>query len=252
MAKTPQSPEEIFDEFTAQYTALFGGDLLAIVLYGSGARGEYVPKQSDLNFLIVLSENGIDRLEKAADAAAKWQKRSIPVPLFLTRSYIESSLDTFPLEFFNIKAAYQVIYGEDILKDLVIANHDLRHQCERELKAKLLLLRESFLQAHGEARQLIQLINQSLPAFISIFKALLYLKGEQIPQKHEAVLPAAAQHFGLDQTLLQTLWTIKKGEHKPGKGKIQEIVLSYIAEIRNLSKQVDEMEKKEAKNGMLE
>ncbi|MFW6147730.1 MAG: hypothetical protein ACOC6B_04985 [Thermodesulfobacteriota bacterium] len=242
MAKIPKKPEEVFEEFTANYTSLFGNDLLAIVLYGSGARGEYVPKKSDLNFLIMLSEKGIDRLEEAVDVVAKWQKRSIPVPLFLTRSYIESSSDTFPLEFFNIKAAYHIIYGDDILKELVITKHDLRLQCERELKAKLLLLRESFLQAHGEAGRLIELINQSLPAFISIFKALLYLKANEVPKKHEAVIPATAQNFGLDQGLFQTLWKTKKGEYKPGKEEIKKIVLRYISEIRSLSKRVDQMD----------
>jgi predicted nucleotidyltransferase len=241
MAKIPKRPQEIFDEFSADYTALFGDDLLAIVLYGSGARDEYVPKNSDINFLILVSEEGIERLGDALDVVAKWQKRGIPVPLFLTRSYIGSSLDTFPLEFFNIQAAYQVIYGEDILSDLVITKHDLRLQCERELKAKLLLLRESFLQAHGQRRRLIELINQSLPALISIFKALLYLKGEQVPKKNEAVIPAAAENFGLDEELLRTLWQIKKGEHKPEKGKIADIVLSYISEIKVLSKRVDQM-----------
>jgi predicted nucleotidyltransferase len=241
MAKIPKRPEEIFDKFRSDYTALFGDDLLAIVLYGSGARGEYVPKKSDLNFLVILSDDGIERLGDAIDVVAKWQKRSIPVPLFLTIGYIESSLDTFPLEFFNIQSAYQVIYGEDILRDLVVTKDDLRLQCERELKAKLLLLRESFLQAHGEARQLKELISQSLPAFISIFKALLYLKGERIPEKHEALIPATAENFGLDGALLRTLWQIKRGEKKPGKQEIKEIVLSYISEIKALSKQVDQM-----------
>ncbi len=241
MAKIPKRPEEIFDEFRLDYTAIFGDDLLAIILYGSGARGEYVPKKSDLNFLIILSEDGIERVENAIDVVAKWQKRSIPVPLFLTRGYIESSLDAFPLEFFNIQAAYQVIYGEDILRELGIKKDDLRLQCERELKAKLLLLRKSFLQAHGQTRQLKELINQSLPAFISIFKALLYLKGEGIPEKHEALIPATAENFRLDGALIRTLWQIKRGEKKPGKGEIKEIVLGYISEIKALSKQVDQM-----------
>jgi len=241
MAKIPKRPEEIFDELSSDYSALFGDDLLAIVLYGSGARGEYVPKKSDLNFLIILSDDGIERLGDGIDVVAKWQKRSIPVPLFLTRGYIESSLDTFPLEFFNIQSAYQVIYGEDILRDLVVTKDDLRLQCERELKAKLLLLRESFLQAHGKARQLQELISQSLPAFISIFKALLYLEEGGIPESHEALIPATAENFGLDADLLQTLWKIKRGEKKPGKQEIKKIVLSYISEIKALSKKVDQM-----------
>jgi len=241
MSKIPMRPEEVFDELRSDYVALFGDDLIAIVLYGSGARGEYVPKKSDLNFLIILSEEGIERLGDAIDAAAKWEKRSIPVPLFLTRDYIESSLDAFPLEFFNIRSAYRVIYGDDMIGNLGIKNDNLRLQCERELKGKLLLLRESFLQAHGEVRRLTELIRRSLPACISIFKALLYLKGERIPEKHEALIPATAENFGFDEALFRSLWRIKTGEQRPRKGEIQEIVLSYISEIKALSKQVDKM-----------
>ena len=63
MAKIPKEPREVFEEITEDYQQAFGNDLVSIILYGSGASGEYVPKRSDLNFLIVLSEEGIDALE---------------------------------------------------------------------------------------------------------------------------------------------------------------------------------------------
>ncbi len=242
MGKIPNRPEEIFAELKQDYVALFGDDLVAIILYGSGARGEYVPKKSDINLLIVLSDNGIERLGDATDAVAKWRKRNVRVPLVMTRGYIQSSLDAFPLEFFNIKSAYQVIQGEDILKDVVIQKEDLRLQCERELKAKLLLLRESFLEANNKSHLLRELVAQSLSAFISIFKALLYLKGDEVPEKNEAVLSATVQSFGLDRETFQTLWHIKRGEKKSDRGALKEIVQKYISEIRGLSTQVDQMD----------
>lgn len=242
MGKIPNRPEEIFAELKQDYVALFGDDLVAIILYGSGARGEYVPKKSDINLLIVLSDKGIERLGDATDAVAKWRKRNVRVPLVMTRGYIQSSLDAFPLEFFNIKSAYQVIQGEDILKDVVIQKEDLRLQCERELKAKLLLLRESFLEANNKSHLLRELVAQSLSAFISIFKALLYLKGDEVPEKNEAVLSATVQSFGLDREIFQTLWYIKRGEKKSDRGALKEIVQKYISEIRGLSTQVDQMD----------
>jgi len=242
MAKIPDRPEHIFDALREDYTALFGDDLVAIILYGSGARGEYVPKKSDINFLVVLSDTGIERLGSAVSTVAKWRKRNVRTPLIMTKGYIESSLDTFPLEFFNIKSAYQVVYGQDVLKDLGIRKDDLRLQCERELKAKLLLLRESFLDAEDKSHLLRELIGQSVSAFVSIFKALLYLKGETVPEKSEAVLSATAQNFGLDADLFQGLWRIKREEEKPGKGDLKEIVNKYIKEIRSLTRVVDQME----------
>ena len=242
MAKIPDRPEHIFDDIRGDYTALFGIDLVAIILYGSGARGEYVPKKSDINFLIVLSDEGIERLGSAVSTVAKWRKRNVRTPLVMTKGYIESSLDAFPLEFFNIKSAYQVIHGEDILKDVAIQKDDLRLQCERELKAKLLLLRESFLEADHKSHLLQELVVRSLSAFVSIFKALLYLKGEDIPEKNEAVLSVTAQSFGLEVDLFQSLWRIKRGEKKSSKDQLAEMVQNYIKEIRRLSSMVDQMD----------
>jgi predicted nucleotidyltransferase len=242
MAKIPDRPEHIFDAIREDYTALFGEDLVSIILYGSGARGEYVPKKSDINFLIVLSDSGIEGLGSAVSTVAKWRKQNVRTPLVMTEGYIQSSLDAFPLEFFNIKSAYQVVCGQDVLKDLVIRKDDLRLQCERELKAKLLLLRESFLEAEDKSNLLRELVGQSVSAFVSIFKALLYLRGEDVPEKVEAVLSATAKGFGLDADLFQGLWRIKRGEQKPGKDELKEIVQKYIKEIRNLSRVVDQME----------
>jgi predicted nucleotidyltransferase len=242
MAKIPDRPEHIFDAIREDYTALFGDDLVSIILYGSGARGEYVPKKSDINFLIVLSDSGIERLGSAVSTVGKWRKRNVRTPLVMTKGYIESSLDTFPLEFFNIGSAYKVVCGQDVLKDLDIGKDDLRLQCERELKAKLLLLRESFLEAEDKSNLLRELVGQSVSAFVSIFKALLYLKGEDVPEKVEAVLSATAKGFGLDADLFKGLWRIKRGEEKPGKDELKEIVQNYIKEIRNLSRVVDQME----------
>jgi predicted nucleotidyltransferase len=241
MSKIPEKPEDIFDEFRGNYNALFGDDLLSIILYGSGARGEYIAKKSDINFLIVLNDNGMERLNDSMDLTAKWEKRRVPVPLFLSEDYIKSSLDAFPLEFFNIRLAYSVVYGQDVLKDLNIEKGNLRLQCERELKAKLLLLRRSFLQANGEVRLLTGLVKQSFSAFISIFNALLYLKGDEIPGEYLGIIKAMSENYDINRDLFQNLSQIKKEEKKFAKDEIKKIVWEYILEIKGLSKKVDQM-----------
>ena len=120
----------------------FGDDLISVILYGSSLTSEYDPKRSDLNFLVVLSEEGIERLDRTHDLMAKWHKKKVATPLFLTKRYIESSLDTFPIEFPNIKRSHTLIMGEDVLQEVSFKKDFIRMQCERELKGKLLLLRE--------------------------------------------------------------------------------------------------------------
>ena len=63
MSNIPKSPEVIYAEFTKDYKSIFGDDLISIILFGSAARGEYIYKRSDINFLIILSDSGMQRLK---------------------------------------------------------------------------------------------------------------------------------------------------------------------------------------------
>ena len=103
MSKAPNDPKEIFREITEDYSRLFGDALISIILYGSATGGDYRPGKSDINFMIVLSEEGIGQLEKAFKAVEKWKKRKVAVPLFLTEAYIQTSLDVFPIEYLNFR-----------------------------------------------------------------------------------------------------------------------------------------------------
>ena len=176
MFKKPVKPEEVFEEFSSDTESIFGSNLLSIYLYGSGARGEYVQGKSDINFLVVIKSEGLKFLSGVWDHLDNWEKRGISAPLILTESYLSSSLDTFPLEFHNMKEANELIFGEDLLENIIINDNDLRIQVEHELKAKLLSLRQGFMQTKGNRNELIDLISLSLPTFSAIFNGTLYLK----------------------------------------------------------------------------
>ncbi|MBW1920906.1 MAG: hypothetical protein JRI81_11880, partial [Deltaproteobacteria bacterium] len=99
MTKAINDPREIFEEIVQDYKSLFGQELESIILYGSAAGSEYVAGKSDINFMIVLSEQGIDHLDRAFKTVERWKKRKVATPLFLTRFYVETSTDTFPIEY---------------------------------------------------------------------------------------------------------------------------------------------------------
>jgi predicted nucleotidyltransferase len=158
MARIPKKPEEIFDEIVEDYRTVFGDDLISVILYGSAASDDYIAGKSDINFIMVLSENGMDALDQTFKVIAKWKRRNVATPLFLTEQYVSTSLDVFSVEYLNFKASYRLAYGKDILKDISFERELMRLQCEREVKAKLLLLREAFLESQGKAKHLQQLI----------------------------------------------------------------------------------------------
>ena len=241
MAKIPHDPKEIFDELIKDYQAIYGKDLVAILLYGSAASGNYVRKKSDINFLIVLTEDGIGQLQKSFKTVEKWQKRKVSTPLFLTKSYISSSLDSFPIEFLNMQKSYQVVFGEDVLQELSFDKHHLRLQCEKELKGKLLQLRQGFLESGGKKKNLIFIIGRSLIAFISIFRALLYLKGKDVPGEGRNIISLISQEFGVDEQTFETLLQIKEGTEKLSSQALKSLFESYIREVRKLAYAVDQL-----------
>jgi predicted nucleotidyltransferase len=241
MAKAPQKPEEIFPDFTHDYQEIYGTDLLSIILYGSGARGDYIPGRSDLNFLIILTEEGIKGLHRAFKVVAKWHRRRVATPLFMTPEYITTSLDTFPLELLNIKRDYRVAWGKDLLAKVKIRQRQLRFQLEREVKGKLLQLREAYLSSEGRGRNLVAVASQSLTAFLSIFQGILYLREQESPHQRGAIIKAIAAETGLAAEPFEQLLEIKEGKTRLSVKKMKDLMESYIEEVRRLAFWVDMM-----------
>ena len=239
MAKTVQDPKEIFPDIIDDYKGLFGDDLVSIILYGSAAGRDYRPGKSDINFMIVLSEEGIERLDQAFKVVETWQKRKVPIPLFLTELYVESSLDVFPIEYLNFQRNHVPVYGKDILKDLSFDPQFVRLQCEREIKGKLLLLREAYMETGGKGKALRGVISQSIQAFVAIFDALLYLKEKEIPKERREVVNLTCDAFDLDAEVFQKLLDIKEEKIKPGDTETTSLFQAYLKEVRKLSKIVD-------------
>ncbi|OGP53740.1 MAG: hypothetical protein A2Y65_01485 [Deltaproteobacteria bacterium RBG_13_52_11] len=239
--RAPQSPEEIIPEFTNDYQQIYGEALISIVLYGSGARGDYIPKRSDLNFLIVLTEEGIKGLGRAFKVVTKWHRRRVATPLFMTNEYIATSLDTFPLEFLNITQHYQVVWGVDPLAGIEIHQKQLRLQLEREVKGKLLQLRGAYLASKGWGRNLVALASQSLTALLSIFQGILSLRGKKIPHQRGDVIKAIAAETGLDAVPFVRLLEVKEGKNKLPAKKMKGLMMSYIEEVNRLASWLDKM-----------
>ena len=243
MSKAPKNPEEIFPSIVDDYRGLFAEDLISVIVYGSAASGDYIPGKSDINFMVVLSEMGIDALDQAFDLIARWKKRNVTTPLFLTEAYVLTSLDVFPIEYLNFQNSYELVYGKDILKDLSFDEKFLRMQCEREVKGKLLLLREAFLESRGKAKDLQQLITQSLGAFVAIFNGLLHLKGLDLPRHRRDIIKNVCQAFGMDTGVFERLLDVKEKRVKLTNSETTQLFKAYLKEIQQLWKIVDTLDK---------
>lgn len=247
MAGIPKRPEEIFSEITRDYQLLFGPHLISIILYGSGAGRDYVPGSSDLNFLIILTEQGIDRLDLAMETVKRWRRRNVAVPLFLTRAGLAGSLDSYPVEILNMRRNYRLVFGQDVLADLEPTAYHIRLQLERELRGKLLHLRRGYLATGGSTRRLRELIGLSITAFVSLFCAILYLKGVEMPQDRKGVIDAAGKALGVDIGTFLLCEEVRRRADRLSRDQLRALFRDYLKEVGRLCAMIEAWEVPPAK-----
>ena len=109
-------------------------DVISIYVIGSAVTKDFHPKYSDINTLLVVKEIKVPLFDFIATLGKRYGKKRVRAPLIMTRDYIDRSLEVFPLEFLEMKLIHQLVYGEDVLKNISIGKADVRLQCERDLK----------------------------------------------------------------------------------------------------------------------
>ena len=112
---------------------------------------------------------------------------------------------------------------------------------EKELKGKLLQLRQVYLESRGKTKNLRFIIENSLTAFISIFQALLYLKEKDVPAERRKIISLISQEMSVDEQIFLNLLKIKEGTLKLSAEALNTIFEDYIKEIRKLSYTVDQL-----------
>jgi predicted nucleotidyltransferase len=239
MGRRIQDPKTIFSELTADYKALFGDGLVSIILYGSAAGQDFQPGSSDINFMVALTDTAIEHIDRAFGVVTKWRKRGVALPLFLTEAYVRSSLDVFPIEYLGFQNNHVLVFGKEILNSLEFKPEFLRLQCEREIKGKLLLLREAFMESNGRPKTLKAVMKAALPALNAIFEALLHLRGIAIPPTRREVVRAAAGAFEIKAEVFEGIIDIQQGISRLRDKEVITLFKGFLNEMQRLSNIID-------------
>src|SRR5262245_33180384 len=133
------------DELVSQLRAAYGNALRWVVLYGSAAAGEYDPKRSDYNVLVVVDSLDATKLAAASAASRAWAEAGNPAPLTMTTSEWRGSSDIFPMEYADVLERHRVLHGEAPFEGIQVDLRDLRLQLEQEAMGKLIKLRQGVL-----------------------------------------------------------------------------------------------------------
>lgn len=213
----------------------------SIHVTGTAVTDNFDPKTSDVNSIFVLKEMDLKFLELIAPMGRKYGKTKVAAPLIMTPEYIKTSLDVFPVEFLNFRLIHATVIGEDILENIEISRMDLRHQCERELKSKLIWLRQGYLSSLGNSKTLTESFVNSITGYIPLFRGIIVLLGKEPPVKHGDVLSELAEASGVNTYVFAKVLKEKREKIKLSIEELNTIFEDYYAATEKLGNLVDEI-----------
>ncbi|MCI0405517.1 MAG: hypothetical protein L0209_05525, partial [candidate division Zixibacteria bacterium] len=190
-------PEKLA-RFVEKLKAVFAERLLGVLLFGSAARGAYVPKRSNINLLVALERVGPRELAEYRKLRPEVEKPPLAAPLFLDPTYVRYSTDTFPLEFLDIRSFHVLLSGQNILQGITIDPKHLRLELEREIKGKLLLARQAYLESDGDEARLLSILSRSFNSLRVIFFGIVHLRENRIVRDVRELVERVSEHFGLN------------------------------------------------------
>lgn len=241
-AKLPIDIQKFLVPYVKSIIELYSSDVVSVFAYGSVTGADFDRRYSDINLGVVLKEVDAGILKKCAKIAKRGLRHKITPPLFLTREYINVSLDTFPVEFINMKCASLILYGEDTLKDIKVNNEDLRRECETQIKGKIITIRQAYLEQALRPKGIERVLKNALRSIFPVFAALLRIKKGSSPVDKNEILREVGEEFDIDISPFMLLYMGKKSERRMDSPRSETLVASFLSELAKLSKAVDTME----------
>lgn len=229
------NPEQI----TVQLKSALGDNLLSVVLFGSGASDDQTKKFSDFNLLVLVKETSLPILKSTLPAMKAWIKAGNPAPLFFSEKRFQDAQDVFPIEFYDMKESHRILWGQDPFQRLLVKDEPLRHQLEHELRAKLLLLQQKYLESDGDAKRLREVLAASISSFHVLFKSVLRLTGKEAPAKKTDTWAALAKHVAIDVDVLTVITALRQNDKTALQHDPEDLLERLMRSVRAVIDYVD-------------
>jgi hypothetical protein len=241
LEKVNEHVQKTLTWFSDELLKIQGDQILSVSVYGSAIDNDFCPKRSNINIVVIFKSLEIHILEKILPLVKKAAKKRIVAPLCFTEEHIKTSQDTFPIEFLEIQARHVCVYGVDPFETLAVDRANLRMQCEQQVKSLLINLRQSYLEIGLAKKGIENLIVESFRAVLPVFRTVLRLKGEALPQDREQLILQVSSLAGLSASIFMMVLKNKTGDEKIGTHQAVDFLGNYLSEINKLACFVDEM-----------
>ncbi|MGQ0643573.1 MAG: hypothetical protein ACT4P6_22730 [Gemmatimonadaceae bacterium] len=228
------------DDLVRRLREAYGDGLRCVALYGSAARGEteHTPKRSDLNVLVIVWALSMETLRRESPIARDWGAAGNPPPLTLTLNEWHRCADIYPMEYADILQYHRVLDGT-LPPGVRVDREHLRLQLESEAMGKLLRLRHSILLAGDDRKEQRGLLESSLSAMLTLFRAYARLHEATPPADSERLAIDVGEHVGFDSTPFVRIWRHLKDAEKLSDDEVGPTLAAYLNAVQTFVAHVD-------------
>lgn len=230
-------------EFSKKLEKLYEGNLESVILYGSAVGRDFSKRYSDYNTIVVLNDCSPGELAKSQELVRKWVKKGNPPPLFFDPNHVETSRDVFPLEFIDIRDRHHLLFGKDPFAGITVETTNLRHQCESELKGKILHMRSFYAENYKKPSHIAKLMIQTLPTFVAVFRGVLTLLDVEVPHERSKVVEELSRRVEFNPTVFLDIINVREGNTAaPRRDDALEAFEDYLTALETITTFVDKFE----------
>ncbi len=180
--------------------ASLAGNLSGITVVGSALTDDYRAGTSDINTVVLLAKHETAALNAIAALAKPMRKKHVSPPLLMTADYIERSRDVFGVELLDLQLTHETVLGDDPFAALTFEKAEVRLQCERELKATLIRLRQGYIAAAGNRKLVRDVLIATAKGLAPLLRAVLWLNDIDRPQTMAGTFEKASSELSVDLT----------------------------------------------------
>jgi predicted nucleotidyltransferase len=213
-------------------------NLECIILFGSAARGDFRPGFSDLNVACILHSLTVEELGRIADVVKWWcMEQKEPAPLFFTWDELQQAADVFAIEILDMKQGRRVLYGKDVVAEIEVPMNLHRVQIEHDLRTMILKLRQHYLRAPGNSKELAPVLRKSFSGVLTLLRHTVIAFGEDPPVTEHDIIARAAALTGSNASAFEALLRLREtGEFH---GQLIPVYGGYLKALEKISSALD-------------
>jgi hypothetical protein len=229
------------DEITEKCRDVFGDNLVSIVAYGPRVRAENVSGVESASLIIVLRKLDLEAIAKANAVLPDVPGEHELCPLIAEEGELFDVASSFPIEFLAAKSEYRILYGKDVLKDLIVSAEHLPLKAKLEIMRLYVRGRRELISSINHPETLAKLMARDFSRCVNALRVLLVAKRKHAPAEDAQIVERAAEDFSVDEGVLDRASRIGQESPPQEPAEMPRLFFEYLRELYFAYKAAEEL-----------